>query len=155
MAYIFCFKCGPFELQDKVEHDDSILMLVGNNHPILSPLLKLNHHPLCHLVITLWIWHCLSHFQMLLRPDRYVRASSSMRILLDSLFRVLTSSCWLDRWWSLVDIPKQIWALLCMIACRLRMALTTFFVAETSRSWETDLHTLYLSILIGVWLALI
>nr|GFA51422.1 hypothetical protein CTI12_AA423410, mitochondrial [Tanacetum cinerariifolium] len=47
-----------------------------------------------------------------------------------------------DEWLSLVDFPKQIWALHCMIACRLRMALTASFAAETSMSWVTVLHAL-------------
>ncbi|GKE94276.1 hypothetical protein Tco_1579131, partial [Tanacetum coccineum] len=34
---------------------------------------------------------------------------------------------------SLVDCPKHIWALYCMIACRFRMALTASFAAESSR----------------------
>ncbi|GKF46074.1 hypothetical protein Tco_0135876, partial [Tanacetum coccineum] len=64
------------------------------------------------------------------------------------------SSLWSDQWLSLVDMLKQIWDLHCMIACRLRMALTASFAAESSMSWTTDLHALDLSMLIGVWLAL-
>ncbi|GKD94660.1 hypothetical protein Tco_1374497, partial [Tanacetum coccineum] len=60
----------------------------------------------------------------------------------------------LNRPLSLVDIPKQIWALHCMIACRLHMALTASFAIESLMSWATNLHALDLSILIGVWLAL-
>ncbi|GKB35926.1 hypothetical protein Tco_0880868 [Tanacetum coccineum] len=63
-------------------------------------------------------------------------------------------SCYSDQWLYFVDIPKQIWALHCMIAYRLCMALTASFAAESSMSWATDLHALDLSILIGVWLAL-
>ncbi|GJU56684.1 bifunctional purple acid phosphatase 26-like protein [Tanacetum coccineum] len=58
------------------------------------------------------------------------------------------------QWLSLVDMPKQIWALHCMIACRLRITLTASFAADSSMSWGTDLHASDLSILIGFWLAL-
>ncbi|GJU25503.1 Orf y [Tanacetum coccineum] len=54
-----------------------------------------------------------------------------------------------DQWLSLVDFPKHIWALHCIIACRLRMALTASFAAEISMSWTTVLHALDLFILIG------
>ncbi|GKE86728.1 hypothetical protein Tco_1560470 [Tanacetum coccineum] len=58
-----------------------------------------------------------------------------------------------NKWLSLVDFPKQVWALRCMIACRLRMALTASFATETSMSWATALHALDLSFLIGLdWL---
>ncbi|GJR26165.1 hypothetical protein Tco_1102397 [Tanacetum coccineum] len=58
------------------------------------------------------------------------------------------------QWLSLVDMPKQIYALHCMIVYRFCMALTVSFAAESSMSWATDLHALDLSILIDVWLAL-
>ncbi|GJV96657.1 hypothetical protein Tco_1548234, partial [Tanacetum coccineum] len=46
----------------------------------------------------------------------------------------------LDQWLSWVDMPKQIWALHCMIACKLRIALTASLAVEISISWVTDLH---------------
>ncbi|GJS65852.1 hypothetical protein Tco_0680416 [Tanacetum coccineum] len=48
----------------------------------------------------------------------------------------------------------EIWALHYMIACRLHIALTASFAADSSMSWATDLHASDLSILIGFWLAL-
>ncbi|GJR42805.1 hypothetical protein Tco_1310908 [Tanacetum coccineum] len=66
------------------------------------------------------------------REDVRIQNKEARRILI----KLEALAQQLDQWLSLADMPKQIWALHCMIAYRLHIALTASFAADS------DLHIL-------------